>query len=460
MLETIDLAPEVASLHAKLATIEFSLGAFEAAVEAGRRATELDPGFASAYVNLASALGSLGRDVEAIAAAERAIGLQPDLVQARVNLGTLLVRRGEFESAMEQYNAALLQRPAYPAALFNRGKALSELRLFDAALNDYRAALILRPDFAEAHVNIAMIHLLRGDFKRGWPEYAWTMRLPATRSAYNFFDKHQTWDGLPFAGKKLLITREQGLGDFIHMARFLPGVAALGGDTHVECPPEWMSIAEQIDGVTFHPSDGSSITPGDFDYYLPMMNLPRILEIDLTSMPAVVPYVRSDAAIAARWERRLHRDEGRKIGLVWAGNPQHVNDRARSIPARMLDPLRDVTGAAWFGLQKTLPPGEPAPALEIDQLGGELADFAVTAAIVENLDLVITVDTSVAPLVGAMNKPVWLLLPFRPDWRWQLDRSDTPWYPSMRLFRQPSPGDWSSVVGAVLRALREDAQPH
>jgi Flp pilus assembly protein TadD len=458
--QTIAAAPGVASLHAKLATIEFALGAYEAAVEAGRRATELDPGFASAYANLASALGVLGLDGEALAAAERAVGLQPDLVQARINLGTLLVRRGEIEAALEQYDAALLHRPAYPAALFNRAKALSELRRFDEAIDDYQAALVVSPDFAEAHVNLGMIHLLRGDFKRGWPEYAWTMRLPAVRSVYRFFDENPIWDGSPFPGRRLLITREQGLGDFIHMARFLPEIARRGGELHVECPPEWMRAARGLPGVTLHASDGSAITPGPFDYYLPMMNVPRVLGIELASIPAGVPYLRADPSIAAEWKKKLAPGGPRRIGLVWAGNPQHVNDRNRSLPVRELAPLAAARGVAWYGLQKQLGAEDAARApLAIEQLGPALDDFAVTAAVVENLDLVVSVDTSVAHLAGAMNRPVWLLVPYRPDWRWQLDRSDTPWYPSMRLFRQPATGDWASVIRDVLHALESDAQP-
>lgn len=459
MLEAIAVAPNAAALYAKLATIEYVLGSYEAAVEAGRTATGLDPSFATAYVNLASALGILGRDVEAIAAAERAIGLQPDLVQARVNLGTLLERRGDFAGAIEQYDAALLRRPAYPAALFNRGRAYSGLRRFDEALNDYQAAILLSADFAEAHVNLGMIHLLRGDFVRGWPEYAWTMQLPAVRYAYRFFDKHLVWDGAPFAGKRLLITREQGLGDFIQMARFFPEVAALGGELHVECPPEWMSVVGGMP-ATFHLSDGLSITPGNFDFYLPIMHLPRVLGTDPNTIPAEVPYVRSDPDRAAGWKRRLARGDCKRIGLVWAGNPQNSNDANRSMPVGAFEPLHALEGIAWFGVQKAHRADDFAPSqLAMEQLGGHLDDFAVTAAVVENLDLVISVDTSVAHLVGAMNRPVWLLLAHQPDWRWQLDRSDSPWYPSMRVFRQTAPGDWDGVIRAVMAALREDLQP-
>ncbi|HXF34301.1 MAG TPA: tetratricopeptide repeat-containing glycosyltransferase family protein [Candidatus Acidoferrales bacterium] len=460
ILDAIAVAPNVAALHAKLATIEYVLGSYEAAVEAGRAATQLDPSFATAYVNLASALGVLGRDSEAIAAAERAIGLQPDLVQARVNLGTLLERRGDAAGAIEQYDAALLKRPAYPAALFNRGKALSELRRFDEALNDYQAAIFLSSDFAEAHVNLGMIHLLRGDFARGWPEYAWTMQLPAVRYAYRFFDKHLVWNGSPFTGKRLLITREQGLGDFIQMARFFPVAAALGGELHVECPQEWMSVVGAMP-ATFHASDGLAITPGEFDYYLPIMHLPRVLGIDLDTIPATVPYVRPESERAAYWKERLSRGERKRVGLVWAGNPQNSNDANRSMPVSAFERLHELDGVAWFGVQKTHRADDFAPSqLAIEQLGAHLADFAVTAGIVENLDLVISVDTSVAHLVGAMDRPVWLLLPYRPDWRWLLDRSDSPWYPSMRVFRQTAPGDWDGVIDAVMTALREELQPH
>jgi Flp pilus assembly protein TadD len=425
ILDAIAVAPKVAALHAKLAMIEYALGEFDAAIEA----------------------------------AKRAVALGPDLVEARVNLGSLLERRGESAAAIEQFDAALLRRPAYPMALFNRAKAHADLHRFDAAVDDYQAAISLDPDFAEAHVNLGMIELVRGNFGRGWEEYAWTMRLPAVRDAYRFFSGRNLWDGSPFPGKQLLITREQGLGDFIQMVRFFPAVAALGGELHVECPPELMRLVAEIP-ATLHESDGLSITQGDFSRYLPVMQLPRVLGIGLETIPSRVPYIRADPHDVTAWQARLSASRRRKVGVVWAGHPQKPNDAVRSIPAAALEPLCALDGIAWFGLQKARRAHEAVPAsLEMEQLGEELADFGVTAAIVDNLDLVIAVDTAVAHLAGAMNRPVWLLLPYHSDWRWLLERSDSPWYPSMRIFRQRTPGDWSGVFDRVVDALRTGLQP-
>jgi hypothetical protein len=291
--------------------------------------------------------------------------------------------------------------------------------------------------------------LLRGDFSRGWADYEW--RLTTTRT----FAQPQ-WDGGPLAGRTILLHAEQGLGDTLHFIRYAERVAAAGGNVVVECQaPLKRLLHDSLERIPVI-SHGEPLP--SFDVHCPLLSLPRLFQTTLESIPARVPYVDANDALAPQWRARLaDKDRHLKIGLVWAGSEAHQNDRNRSIPLATFAPLAQGPNTCIYSLQKgdaaRQAAASSAPFPLVDWTS-ELHDFADTAALIAQLDLIITVDTAMAHLAGALGKPVWALVPHVPDWRWLLDRDDSPWYPTMRLFRQTNPGDWTSVLERVATALR------
>jgi hypothetical protein len=314
----------------------------------------------------------------------------------------------------------------------------------------------VRPDYAQAHVNLAFLLLGGGDFARGWEEYIWIWRLPAKRAQYPYLDRATLWNGEAFSERELVITREQGFGDAIQMARYLPAVKARGGRVVLEAAPALVALFEGLSGidelrvvrdVTFHRDD--------VDLFIPITGLPRALKTELASIPAPIPYLCAPAERIERWRPRME-----KAGALARRNRVVRESRSRRRPAS-LPPPRDfaalgaIDGIAWFGLQKGRDEERRScGSLTLDPLGAEIGDFADTAAILTHLDLVTSIDTAIVHLAGAMGKPVWTLLPFAPDWRWLLVRDDSPWYPTMRLFRQPRAGNWASVFNHVALNLR------
>jgi hypothetical protein len=296
--------------------------------------------------------------------------------------------------------------------------------------------------------------LTRGDFERGWNEYEWRWKVKELDMSFN--DTVPLWDGGELNGRRILLVGEQGFGDAIMCARYIPMVAERGGKIILAVHGELRRLIEQspvaknvIDWV---------IPDQDIpahDVYCPLLTLPKVFGTRVETIPAAVPYLKADEAARSKWQTRVPNDGRQKIGLAWAGRPKHVNDRRRSIPAEALAPLADVPNVWFCKLQKgEIARPEEQPPLEMANWTGELNDFADTAGLVENLDLVITADTAVAHLAGAMGKRVWVLVPFLPDWRWMLNRTDSPWYPTMRLFRQPAPEDWAGAITQVVEALK------
>lgn len=324
----------------------------------------------------------------------------------------------------------------------------------DEAIAAYRRALALNRGLAEAHNSLGLALLLQGEFLPGWDEYEWRWKMKDFPSPQRNLDQVQ-WTGQPLEGRTLLLHAEQGIGDTLQFIRYLPLIRRLGASIIVECPSELQRLIRPIAsghrvGVT-----GQPLPP--FELHCPLMSLPRVFGTMLDSIPREIPYLRADADDIQTWKDRLGEDlPSLKVGLAWAGSPNHAEDRYRSIALDRLGPLGQVPGIRFVSLQKghaatqtnKLPHG-----MQLIDISEEINDFADTAALIANLDLVIAVDTAVAHLAGAMGAPVWVLLPFAPDWRWMLDREDSPWYPTMRLFRQPLRGDWDSVIARVVRAL-------
>jgi tetratricopeptide (TPR) repeat protein len=424
------------------------------AAEALRTAMAMNPGDPTVYNNLAVNLRILGETDEAIPLLREAIQLDPNYADAHNTLSAALMDAGKYDAAMEHAQRAAELNPNLAEALANVAALYQVMGKLDEALESNRKAIAVNPRFAGAYWNLGLIHLLRGNFAEGWPLYEWRLRVPQLQApGYPL----KRWDGSSLQGKRILLGMEQGLGDTIQFIRYVPQVAALGAKIYLAVQNELVDlIQESIKAERFclHGEPGPAC-----DFYCPIMSLPLMFKTELDSIPHSVPYLNPSTELAQRWERKMPptTDKRLRVGLVWAGRPTHRNDRERSIQLSQLAPLISET-VLFFNLQKGDAGKQaktPPARMEILDYSGELENFAETAALIAQLDLVIAVDTAVAHLAGAMGKPVWVLLMTVPDFRWMMDREDSPWYPTMRLFRQKTSGQWSEVIGRVAEALRE-----
>jgi tetratricopeptide (TPR) repeat protein len=413
----------------------------------------LTPDYAAAYSNLGNALMDAGRLDEAIASVRQAIRLKPDYAEAYFNLGNALRGNGQFEEAIEAYRQAIRIKPDYAEAHNNLGTAMNENGRLQEAVDSFQQAIKINPEYANAHFNCSMSLLALGDFKRGWREHAWRTRaLPGFLFPMEKLTQ-PLWDGGELNGRVIFINAEQGFGDVIQFVRYVPMVAGRGGRVILGCQRELLRLLEGFPGIERMVTNFDPLP--SFELHCPLLNLPLVFSTDLDSIPAKVPYLTPDRGRVEHWKSRIGSGpRGLKVGLVWAGRPKHRRDKQRSIPLTHFEPLTKLEGIDFFSLQKGEAARQPAPAgLKLIDYTDDLHDFADTAGLIANLDLVIAVDTAVAHLAGAMGKPVWALLPFFPDWRWLMDREDSPWYPTMRLFRQKTAGDWSGVIQNVAQAL-------
>ena len=453
--KAIAAVPDYSDAHNSLGNALKDKGRLDEAVAAYYRAIALRPDYAEAYYNLGGALHCHGRLEEAVAAYRQAIIVRPDYPEAYYNLGGVMQEMGLADAAVAAYRHAIAIRPGYVEAHGNLGNALKSAGRVDEAIAAYEQAVAVSPGFGEAHYNLALALLLGGVFGRGWEEYEWRWKVRYFAPAWRNFAQPQ-WDGAPLEGRAILLHAEQGFGDTMQFIRYLPMVRECGGKIILECQPELQRILQgMLPGLAVI-SKGQPLPA--FEVHCPLMSLPRIFATDLTNIPHDVPYLSANLAGAEAWRERLAcAASGLKVGIVWAGHRGHTNDRNRSLSLAALAPLAGVFGVRFFSLQKGDAASEshhPPPGMELTDVGQDLNDFADTAALIANLDLVIAVDTAVVHLAGAMGRPVWTLLPFVPDWRWLLGREDSPWYPTMRLFRQPEAGDWESVIRRVAEELR------
>ena len=383
----------------------------------------------------------------------QALRLDPNDARTYVGLGLLARRQEKIAEAETAYERALELDPRLAEAHYNLGNIHHQENRLERATTHYQRALSINPDYAEAHLNLGLTWLLAGELEQGWREYEWRLRLADAAGQRPELDVPR-WTGAPLKGKRVLLHTEQGLGDAIQFARHAPLVKARGGIVIVECQSVLARLLGTVPGVDQVMARGGPVPR--VDAQAPLMSLPAILGTTLETVPHDVPYVAAAPGHEGRFDRSLARAEGRrKIGIVWAGNPAHKNDRHRSCPLRHFLALSELPDVALFSLQKEPPEHDPLCGPQVVDLTSLLDDFADTAAAIERLDLVISVDTAVAHLAGALGRPVWLVLPFAPDWRWLLDREDSPWYPSMRLFRQQRPGDWEGVFQRLAKVLAE-----
>lgn len=426
-----------------------ALGRREEALASFDRALALRPDRAPMWSSRGRVLQEAGRVEEALASFESALRLRPGDVDSLCDLGDALQSLGRDADALARFDEALAVDPRSVPALTNRGNVLAALGRHDEALASFRQALALSPEDPEVLWNMGLVLLALGEYASGWPLYEQRWKAPSLKMAPRESDRPrwQGWEVLE--GRSVLLHAEQGFGDAIQFIRFAREVAARGAMVTVACAPALQRLFLQADGVRQVMVPGRDPLP-DFDFHAPLMSLPQALGTKLVSLPAP-PYLAAPQA-APRWLERP--GPGLRVGLAWFGNPEFPQARLKACPAHLLAPVVATPGCRFVSLQLGAARADVAElGPGVVDAGDELRDFADTAAIVAALDLVITIDTAVAHLAGALSKPVWILLPFAADWRWLVGRDDSPWYPSARLYRQAVPGDWTPVLARVAQDL-------
>jgi tetratricopeptide (TPR) repeat protein len=439
------------ALHGKGLVLQ-ALGRHEEAVACYRQALALKPDDSETFNNLGVALLKTKCYTDALANCDQALALRPDFHEAFSNRGAILLALGRYAEALASIDQALALKPDFVEALINSGNTLQALRRHAEAIERYRRAVAITPGYPGALYNESLAHLCLGDFQAGWEQYEfrWTRKEAPEQRPF----KSPKWlGGNAIVGKRLLLWAEQGLGDTIQFCRYAPILARKGVEVILEVPSPLEALLGTLEGVTAITTE-PEFRPAH-DYHCPLLSLPLALRREISGIPNDVPYLAAAPDKFQAWKQVLEQDGGRKVGIVCSGNPNHLSDRNRSIPLRQFSPLLE-TGASFYLLQTECRAEDEAFLSEtsrIRDLRQRLTDFTETAALIACLDLVISVDTSVAHLAGALGKPVWILLPFSPDWRWMLDREDSPWYPTARLFRQTEMGDWQGVIERVREAL-------
>jgi tetratricopeptide (TPR) repeat protein len=432
---------------------------FEEALASFDGALKVRPNYIEALSSRGNVLRELKRYGEALASFDRALKVRPDYAAAFSNLGVTLHEMNRFELALADYDRALRLRPDYAAALTNRGITLLELKRFEEALASFDNALKARPDFAEAHCSRALCRMLIGDFDRGWKENEWRWETEHLRKEDRNFEPPLWLGSNEIAGKTILLHGEQGFGDVIQFCRYVPLVAERAERVILEVPNSLHELMETLTGSAQIVSRGEPLP--QFDMHCPLLSLPLAFGTRLESIPRAIPYLHATPSAVRNWSARLGPRNRFSVGLVWTGRADHRNDHNRSLKLSTLLPLLDCD-ASFISLQREVRLDDTAALkgrTDLLHFGGELDSFFDTAAIISNLDLVISVDTSVAHLAGALGKSVWILLPYVPDWRWLLDREDSPWYPTARLFRQNHTRAWDDVITRVHDALHHFAPP-
>jgi predicted O-linked N-acetylglucosamine transferase (SPINDLY family)/ADP-heptose:LPS heptosyltransferase len=449
----VALKPDYAEAYSNRGVALHDLKRLEEALASHDRAIALKADFAEAHGNRGNVLRDLKRVDEALASHDRAIALKPNYAEACSNRGNALRDLKRPDEALASYERAIALKPDNAEVYSNRGLALHDLNRLDEALASYNRAIALKPNFAEARWNESVCRLLMGDFESGWKKYEWRWQNEKLGLAKRNFPQPLWLGDEPLEGKTILLHAEQGLGDTIQFCRYAKRVAELGAKVVLEVQPALKSLLASLEGVSQVLGKGEALPP--FDYHCPLLSLPLAFKTRLESIPADVPYLSSDPRKAASGRLRLSESGAPRIGLVCSGSATHKNDHNRSIPLAKLVAAMPAQ-VRLYSLQKDVREADQAvlnSRPDITHFGNELKDFSDTAALISQLDVLISVDTAVAHLAGALGVPVWVLLPFSPDWRWLLDRDDSPWYPSARLFRQPAIDDWASPLARVSEAL-------
>ncbi len=429
---------------------------FKRAVEFYDYAIALNPSHAEVYYKRGNALRNMGRFDAAVSSYDQAIGRKPDYAVAYCNRGVVQQAMGLTAEALSSYDHAMALDPADAMVHFNRALLMQVLYRWDEALAGYDRAISIDPEYSDAQYNRSVLLLFLGDFERGWRSYEWRWKIPQRLGIGELRNFTQPlWLGdEPIAGKRLLLHSEAGLGDTMQFCRYAPSITAMGATVYLEVQPPLLDLLAGLDGVSRVMAKGSVLP--DFDFHCPLMSLPLAFKTTLPSVPAAPKYLRAGQIAVDRWLSALRKQGGPRIGLAWSGNHRNPIDQQRSI--RLADWVAHLPpGFRYFCLQTQVRPEDQA-ALDsnprITSFADDEMDFPGTAALCECMDVVISVDTSLAHLSGALGRPTWILLPFVPDWRWMLERDDSPWYPTAKLYRQRSTGDWAEVFERVAADLR------
>lgn len=482
----IQREPRRSDLHVMLGVLLQQAGDLQGAVLCFKQAIEIDPGSFEAYNNLGILFASLRDWQTALTFLRAAITINPAVADIRNNIGNIYFEQEQAGAAIESYRRAISIQPAVALYHNNLGNALRlEERYAEAetcfrhALNlqpdyagahvnlgfnlfvqgrteeaetHYRRAIAITPDLALAHCNLAQILLKRGEFAEGWREQEWRWQWKDFPSPKRSFLQPQ-WEGQDIAGSRIFVHAEQGFGDTIQFLRYVPLLAERGAQVVLEVHPELMRLAASVEGVTKLIARGDEVP--ECDWHCPMMSLPMAFATNLASIPADIPYLQAGVEAPAWINSRDHMP---RVGLVWAGSKKNRIDRKRSLTLHHIASLFAIEGVSFYSLQQGLAADEPGNEIFAGRLPS-IADFVETAAAIAHLDLIVSVDTSVAHLAGALGKPVWILLPYVADWRWLTDREDNPWYPSARLFRQQEPGAWQPVIDRLAAELLHWIKP-
>lgn len=445
-------SPAVPLYYSNLGEMLRLSGRFDDAVAAGQRAVALHPGYAHALNNLGIAYYDRREYEQAAECYRRALARDPSFAEAHNNLGNAYRTMHKLEESIACFDRALRLRPNYVDAVANQASALHLIGRIDDAIAAYRKAIAMQPMHANAHSGVGLLYLMNGDFAEGWYEYEWRFR--STELTTPPFPG-AVWGGESLQGRRILVHSEQGFGDALQFCRYLPLLRERGATVFLRVPPPLKPLlAESMPWVEIS-SDAKAPLPA-YDCHCALLSLPHRMETRLETIPATVPYLRAPEEALRRWAERIPAAPGElKVGIVWAGSKLHVNDLNRSIALSAWGPLLELEGVRFFSLQVGVEAGQvaDAPGRKVTDLSPLLTDYAETGAAVEQLDLVISVDTSVVHLSGALAKPTWVLLPWVPDWRWLRDREDSPWYPTARLFRQPARFAWEPVMARVAQEL-------
>ncbi|MBI9072785.1 MAG: tetratricopeptide repeat protein [Melioribacteraceae bacterium] len=396
----------------------------------------------------------IGQIPKALNEFEKAVKLNPNFPDTYSNIGILLSQVHEKEEAVKYFNHALKLSPQNIDTLYNLAVAYKELGLLENAIDTYNKCISYKNDFAQAYMNKALLELTLGDYKNGWKNYEWGFKS-GDRVERNL--RGERWKGEDINGKSIYIYSNQGFGDTIQFIRYLPKVQELGAKVIFECQRELFDLLEplgfwsEIVAMNFDLSVTS-----EYDYHIPLLSLPLIFETEVSTIPVQRKNIRPTKKACDKWSEIFHDSKKKKAGIVWSGNPNHKNDKNRSCQLTLIKELFKLENIQFYNLQlnKTdVSISEKIIKEKLIDYTSNISDFNDTAALIDNIDLVISVDTSVAHLSAAMNKETWVMIPFVPDWRWMLNKDDNPWYPSVKLFRQPKIGDWESVVNSIQNKL-------
>jgi tetratricopeptide (TPR) repeat protein len=440
-------------IRCALASILISARCLDAARTEAEAVLAEAPDHPRALVCRANILRQNGRPEEALGLFEHLAKAGQEVPRALGGIVDCQIALGRLDEALAVADDAIRRFPEEGLLHLDRGVALEKLSRAEEACESYRTGLRFLPDHPALHFNLGTQLLLLGRFEEGWREYEWRTRL----GVWGMHSSKQWWRGEPLQGRPLVVEAEQGAGDTLQFVRLLTALAARGERIILECQAPLMRLLASAAGIAELRDINAGAAADPEAWRVSLLSLPGILGLNEDTIPAAVPYLAAQTRDISAWRERLGADTDFKVGIAWSGNPQHMNDANRSCPLAAFAPLFEVSGASFYSLQ----PGggallkAEAAARGVRDLTDAIGDFADTAALMMNLDLIVSVDTSVVHLAGALARPVWTLLPFAPDWRWQLGRNDSPWYPSMRLFRQHAPRDWSRVMPAAALALRE-----